>query len=300
MDKPFVLIIEDERDVAALFRHVIDLAGYQTEVVTHGRVAIKRLSNSQPAIVILDLNLPGASGGEILKIIRNDERLVHTKVIVITAYAHIADSLAEQSDLVLLKPVSIEQLTKLMSRFNVSKKSQKAKPMRQKPLDSHTGLYNQPFFIHRLESSLKQAKEIDGYLFAVLLFSVEPKNKLEKKADSENWVSVLREVAESFKNILRPTDTLARFDQDNFYILLEDISKGDISIVIANRIQEKLQQDIVDIENKIQFPIRIGILLCDSRYEKVDAVLNDASRARAQASAQGDEDSNYYLLSGKK
>ena len=43
MDKPFVLIIEDERDIAALFRHVMDLAGYRTEIVTNGTAAIERL-----------------------------------------------------------------------------------------------------------------------------------------------------------------------------------------------------------------------------------------------------------------
>ncbi len=43
MDKPFALIIEDERDIAALFRHVLDVAGYRTEIILHGKEALKRL-----------------------------------------------------------------------------------------------------------------------------------------------------------------------------------------------------------------------------------------------------------------
>ena len=34
MDKPYALIIDDDRDIVALFRHVLDIAGYRTENVT--------------------------------------------------------------------------------------------------------------------------------------------------------------------------------------------------------------------------------------------------------------------------
>ena len=67
MDKPFALIVEDDRDIAALFRHVLDIAGYYTEIVMHGREAVNRLKSAQPDIVLLDLNLPGVSGEKILE-----------------------------------------------------------------------------------------------------------------------------------------------------------------------------------------------------------------------------------------
>jgi diguanylate cyclase len=301
MGKPFALIIEDDRDIAALFRHALDLAGFQTEIVFHGYTAIKRLSNSQPDIALLDLNLPGVSGNQILEMIRKEGRLNHTKVIVITGHAHIASSLSVEPDLVLFKPVSIEQLTTLVGRISLSEKSPKAVPLQQEPWDGPTGLYNQAFFMNRLESSLKQSKEIDQYLFAVLLFKLEPRNRIKKQPRDDDWESILHEIAGALKSILRPTDTLARFDTDNFYILIENIPNGEISIRIANRIQEILYRKITDIGSKIKIPIRIGILLCDRGYEKVDAVLGDAKYALALAIAQGDEYSEYYYqVSTKK
>ena len=39
MEKPIALIVEDDRDIVALFRHVLDLAGYRTEIVLDGKVA---------------------------------------------------------------------------------------------------------------------------------------------------------------------------------------------------------------------------------------------------------------------
>jgi diguanylate cyclase (GGDEF)-like protein len=294
MDKPFALIIEDDRDIAALFRHVIDLSGYRTEVALHGKVGVERLSTSQPDIVILDLNLPGVSGIEILEMIHKDERLRHTKVIVITAYAHIADNLPVKPDLLLLKPISIELLSTLLNRFNLTEGSQKVIPMQEKPLDIYTGLYNQPFFMNRLESALKQAQEIDRYLFAVFLFTVDPKNKIKVQVDTRYWESILREIAVTLKILLRPTDTLARFNPNTFYVLIENIPDREITTLIADRIQSRLYKNIADIENKVKLPIRIGVLLCDRGYNSIDKILADAKHALSLANAQGDEYSKYY------
>jgi two-component system CheB/CheR fusion protein len=104
----------------------------------------------------------------------------------------------------------------------------------------------------------------------------------------------LREFAAALRGILRPTDTLARFDADTFYILIENVPSGDILVRIANRIQEILSRNIVDIANKIKMPIRIGILLCDHLYENADIILNDAKYAQSLAVAQGEEYSTYY------
>jgi diguanylate cyclase (GGDEF)-like protein len=294
MDKPFALIIEDERDVAALFRHVIDMSGYRTEVALHGQVAVERLSNSQPDLIILDLNLPGVSGIEILEMIQKDKRLRHTRVIVITAHAHIASGLPVQPDLVLLKPISVEQLTSFINRFNLLDNSPKVIPLQEKPLDIYTGLYNQPFFLNRLESALKQAWEIDGYLFAVFLFTVDPKNKKKAQMNTRYWELTLREIAEALKNMLRPTDTLARFNPNTFYVLIENIPNGEITALIADRIQARLFKDIKDINKKIKIPIRIGILLCDRGYNNIDEILSDAKYAQSLAIAQRDEYSKYY------
>ena len=57
MYKPFALILENNSDNAALFCHVLDLAGFLTEIVSDSQAIVERLSNSQPNIVILNLDL---------------------------------------------------------------------------------------------------------------------------------------------------------------------------------------------------------------------------------------------------
>jgi two-component system, OmpR family, alkaline phosphatase synthesis response regulator PhoP len=287
IDKPLALIVEDEHDVAALFRHVIDMAGYRSEIAFHGQVAVERLSNSQPELVILDLDLPGVSGNDILKLIRKDERLSHTKVIVVTAHAHLANSLAAEPDITLFKPFSIEQFSDFIERFHLKIKYQTTIPLKDEPWDRVTGLYNQSFFINRLDFSLRQSKEIEQSSFAVIAISLDRDNEIKNQFNIKRWISILRETAKSLKTSVGPTDTLARFDQDTFYILIENLSEKTIPGMIATRIHKRLNKDLANLGNKVRFPIRIGVLLCDNRYENIAEILADAKQAQALPNARG-------------
>jgi diguanylate cyclase (GGDEF)-like protein len=294
MDKPFALIVENERAIAAQFRHVMDMNGFRTEIVLHGRVALERLSKSQPDIVLLDLDLPGISGNQILGLIRKDGRLRHSKVIVVTSYSQTAESLTIEPDLLLFKPIGMEQLSDFIQRFQLKIKYQTTIPMKGEPWDRVTGLYNRPFFINRLKNTLSQSREVDYYLFSVITINIDQNNTIKNQLDIRSWISSLRETAEILKASVRPTDTVARFDQDNFHILVENISGEDIPIKVASGIQKKLNDRLTGLENKVQFPIGISILLCDRGYENVDEILKDTEIAQSLGKSRGDVFFEYY------
>ena len=82
-----------------------------------GDEALKRLKTITPQIVVLDLNLPGTSGADILESIRADERLDKTRVILATADERQAETLTDTADIILLKPVSPAQLREMALRM---------------------------------------------------------------------------------------------------------------------------------------------------------------------------------------
>lgn len=286
MDKPFALIIEEDRNLAALFRHAIDMAGFRTEIVFDGQAAVERLCKSQPWLVVLDLDLPGISGNQILELIRNDEGLRHGKVIAVTSHTQVGKSLSIEPDLLLFKPVDMEQFSDFIERFQLKVKYQTTIPMINEPWDRVTGLYNQPFFTNRLEDALRQSKEIENYLFAVLTINLDQDGSVKNQLDIRKWITALRETAETLKTAVRPTDTIARFDQDNFHVLVENIPNKDIPVTIASRIFKELDEKLADPGNKVQFPIRIGILLCDRGYESIDEIFQDAETAQSSGKLQ--------------
>jgi len=273
-NKPSALIIEDDRDIVALFRHVLDLAGYRTEIVLHGRVAVEYLAKSRPDIVLLDLGLPGVSGAEILVMMREDPRLKDVPVVVITAHAHLVESLPVAPQLVLIKPVNIEQLSNLILRICPTEKS-----MDSLPWDVLTGVYNRSFFMARLSYALEHAKQLHQKKFAVLYLDLGQSTKINFLFGHEYNKRVLQESATLLKTILRPTDTIARLGGYIFSILVEDVNNHDTPILIASRVQNKVRKYLARFENELQVRANVGVVICGEEYLSVEQILQDAEEA---------------------
>jgi len=112
------MIIEDNEDLAIIFSEILETAGFDTSVVQDGDTALALLQASRPDLIILDLHLPQVSGEAILERIRSDERLAETQVIIATADPRRANVLKDQTDLVLLKPITFGQLRDLTARLS--------------------------------------------------------------------------------------------------------------------------------------------------------------------------------------
>ena len=274
MNKPFALIVEDDRDIVALFRHVLDLAGYRTEIALHGKVAAEYLSQSTPDIVLLDLNLPGVSGSEILVMMEADPRLKDIPVVVITAHAPLIATLPIQPELVLLKPVNIEQMSNLILKICPTEKS-----MDSLPWDVLTGVYNRAFFLTRLEYALERAKQLHHNKFAVLQLDLGQSNKIDYLFGKEYNKRVLQDSAGLLKTMLRPTDTIARFTGGVFLILVEDVDNHEMPILIASRVQNKIRKYLAKSESELQVRANVGVVLCGEEYHSIDAILRDAEQA---------------------
>lgn len=119
MTHPLALIIEDDPKLADIFSLALKSAEFETEIVSDGNQALTWLANKTPSIIVLDLHLPYVSGKEILRQIQADDRLANTRVMLATADALMADSLREEVDLVLLKPISVSQLRDLAARLRL-------------------------------------------------------------------------------------------------------------------------------------------------------------------------------------
>jgi DNA-binding response OmpR family regulator len=117
MTKPFALIIEDHEDHTIIFNNAFSMVGFETEVVMDGAAARKRLNETVPTVVVLDLHLPKVSGQALLQQIRSDKRLANTRVIVITADEALAEGKIDGADLILIKPVGFSYLRSIAERF---------------------------------------------------------------------------------------------------------------------------------------------------------------------------------------
>lgn len=116
-DKPLALIIEDDEDQNLVFTKALEQAGFATVSINDGVTAMASLGKMAPAVVVLDLHMPGINGGFLLREIRRDPFTAQTRVIIATADAELASMLEAQADFVLIKPISFSQLSQLARRL---------------------------------------------------------------------------------------------------------------------------------------------------------------------------------------
>lgn len=82
---PRILIVEDERDIAALVAYHLTKEGYQVRTVAGGAEALDTVSEERPDLVVLDVMLPGYSGLDVLREIRRRPDLADLPVVMLTA-----------------------------------------------------------------------------------------------------------------------------------------------------------------------------------------------------------------------
>lgn len=283
MDKPFALLIEDDRDVATLFRHVMEMAGYRSEIVYDGIEAMKQLSVIEPDLVILDLQLPGISGVEILQKMRTDERMKTIPVIIVTAYAYYAKSLPIEPDLFLLKPVDIHDLTSLIQRLR-----DKQDTLREPPFDKVTHLHSESFFSVRLIFAMERVKRMELERFGVLFADLHPFQKMRENLSEDVLNALLRKMADQFKGLQRPSDTLAWSKDGYFLSLFEEVSSNTIPTMIAKRVERGLNDYLNLHELGDELRTQVGVVMCNDRYESVQEVLDDIQFARSFVKSQPD------------
>lgn len=79
---PYILIVEDDERLASLTREYLETNGLQVEVVDDGDVAIERIRDQQPDLVVLDVMLPGTDG---LTVCRQVRESYHNPILMLTA-----------------------------------------------------------------------------------------------------------------------------------------------------------------------------------------------------------------------
>ena len=108
-----VLIVEDNEKNMKLVRDVLQASGYSTLEATTGEEAIELSLSQAPALVLMDVQLPGIDGVEALERLRQNERTASIPVLALTAQAMSGDRerfLEAGFDGYLAKPVDVGEL----------------------------------------------------------------------------------------------------------------------------------------------------------------------------------------------
>jgi CheY-like chemotaxis protein len=115
-----ILVADDKASSRELVKAILENLGYEVEEARDGIEALEAIRNSRPDLVLLDFQMPGLTGHEVMARLREDERFADLPVVALTASAMAGDrdkALAAGFTSYLAKPVSLVTLRSEIRRL---------------------------------------------------------------------------------------------------------------------------------------------------------------------------------------
>jgi diguanylate cyclase (GGDEF)-like protein len=293
-----VLLVDDDEDVRQTLVDVLGLD--EIETITAGRVdeAMKLVLLHEPAVVVVDYQLPDGSGIDLAKQIKaHDPEL---PVLLLTGYATFdtAVDAVGRLDAYLIKPVAPQQL--LHSVANALTRRRLLNQNRslvdrltrinayQAMYDPLTGLLNRALLDDRLEQSLAISHRT-GRSLALFFLDLDRFKVVNDLFGHQVGDQVLREVASRLSNSCRKSDSVARFGGDEFVIICADIRDSSDACVFADHLLETFVEPVeVDgFEHAISASIGIAVTVPGPRRVTAESLLRNADTAMYRAKDAG-------------
>jgi CheY-like chemotaxis protein len=119
MNEVSILVVDDDPNSLDIVRTYLESRGYTVATAMDGKEALSRLEEIRPAVVLLDVMMPGMDGWEVARVIKNHPDFAKVRVVMLTARSDFADKhegLRAGADDYLVKPIRLEDLGQRVER----------------------------------------------------------------------------------------------------------------------------------------------------------------------------------------
>lgn len=90
-EKKKILLVEDDKALATVYRSRLELEGFETKEVNNGEEALSAAVQFKPDLILLDVMMPKISGFDVLDILRNTPETANIRIIMLTALSQPKD-----------------------------------------------------------------------------------------------------------------------------------------------------------------------------------------------------------------
>ena len=112
-----VLVIDDDVDVRTLVTRVLERAGFDVVTASDGPQGLTLAREVEPAVITLDIMMPGMDGWEVLSELRGDPVLAATPVVLLTMVSERSRGKAAGADHYMMKPIDRSQLIEVLDEY---------------------------------------------------------------------------------------------------------------------------------------------------------------------------------------
>ena len=115
-----LLVADDEPNIVISLEYLMKREGYDVLVATDGNQALEAIQREQPALVLLDVMMPGKTGFEVCQAVRADPALDGVRILMLTAKGRETDvgkGLALGANAYMTKPFSTRELVQKVAEL---------------------------------------------------------------------------------------------------------------------------------------------------------------------------------------
>lgn len=117
---PVVMVVDDDADILDMTRLVLEGGGYRVLQARGGQEALRSLEEAAPDLILLDINMPGMDGWQVLRMLKVDDKTTGIPVAMFSIKMEVRDKLhgmQEGAFDYIAKPFSCEELLARVRRI---------------------------------------------------------------------------------------------------------------------------------------------------------------------------------------
>ncbi len=240
--KPVILTVDDSADIQMLLRARMSQEGLETRSALDGASGIELAKKERPSLILLDIDMPGMDGFEVLRALKSADETQGIPVIVVSGASSPTDKVTG------LDLGAVDYVSKpfdnyeLMARVRAALRTQRLMEMlaRRAQIDGLTGLFNRAHFEKRVVEVLSQSARA-GEAASVTICDVDKFKSINDTFGHPAGDTVLQGVADVLQRMVRASDSVFRFGGEEFVILMPRTAPEDAARV-TDRIRLALME----------------------------------------------------------
>ncbi|VUD52584.1 Response regulator PleD [Thalassocella blandensis] len=274
-----VLVVDDIKDNIMLLTFELEDDGFQVLSAYSGEECLKIVEEHTPDLILLDINMPGMSGIETLKHLKDNGQTTDIPVIMVSANNANKD-IIEAIDLgahdFVAKPIEYPVLAARMrsalrlarALFDLEKANFELN--KYATTDSLTGCYNRRQFFSLTDSEISKAKRRDCKLSLIML-DIDHFKQINDQFGHAAGDKALVSMCELCKSVCRDSDILGRLGGEEFALCCPD-ADIDGAVKLAERIRIECENMKIEHNDKVfSLTISIGV----TRVVRSDVTLHE-------------------------
>jgi diguanylate cyclase (GGDEF)-like protein len=305
--QPVILIVDDTLTGRRAIASALQNQNYQLSQASNGMEAISLAKKLEPDVILLDIMMPGLSGYEVCRQIRETPSLREVPILMVSSLTHREERLkgiASGADDFISKPfdavelsAKIHTITRLNRFRKLREKHQQLTSMKQNlaileskqthleklaMVDDLTKLHNHRSLLQHGHDEFDRAKRYQTSLSA-LMIDVDKFKSINDTFGHKAGSLILEGLAAELKNNLRSIDIAGRLGGDEFLIFLPHTTM-DSAYMLGERLRKSVEARVFSISEKsIQITISIGVATLSECTEKLTDLIESADVALYKA-----------------